>query len=207
MLLAIDTSAGTDVAVVTEAGRQLGAFRLDDSRRHAEAIGVAIAAALDEAGIRASHVTGVVAGMGPGPFTGLRVGVAAARTFAAARNLPLSPMPSHDAIAHEWRHEHPDHRGPLLVTTDARRRELAASRYEPGEVSARDGFALCTPADAEALAAGGLAHVAATQVSAWHLALAWLDRRLAGLPEFPNELLYLRAPDAKPGAVPKRVTA
>ncbi|RRJ87592.1 tRNA (adenosine(37)-N6)-threonylcarbamoyltransferase complex dimerization subunit type 1 TsaB [Gulosibacter macacae] len=203
MLLAIDTSAGTDVAVVTEAGRLRGHYRLDDARRHAEAVGIGISRVLDEAGIRPQHVTGVICGMGPGPFTGLRVGVAAARTFAFVHGVPLHPVPSHDAIAHEWRHDHPDHRGPILVTTDARRREFAASRYEQGEVTSSEGFTLLTPAEAEAVT---ITRADASQVSAWHLALAWLDRRQGGLPEAADEILYLRAPDAKPGAVPKRVT-
>jgi hypothetical protein len=47
----------------------------------------------------------------------------------------------------------------------------------------------------------------AREVSAAHLALAWLERRERGLPGATDEILYLRAPDAKPGAVPKRVTA
>lgn len=219
MLLAIDTSAGTDVAVVTEGGRLRGRYRLDDGRRHAEAIGIGIHRALGEAGVQPRHITGVVCGMGPGPFTGLRVGVAAARAFAFAQGVPLHPVASHDAIAHEWRRDHPDEHGPLLVTTDARRRELAASRYAPGGLRAEpqpvdgaDGaaapFVLVRPDDAEALAAGeGRIRVAATGVSAEHLALAWLDGEQAGLAPVADEILYLRAPDAKPGAVPKRVTA
>lgn len=203
MLLAIDTSAGTDVAVVSDQGRVIGEFREPSSRHHAEVIGAAIVTALETAGITAAEITDVVCGMGPGPFTGLRVGVAAARTFAFARSLPLHPMPSHDAIAHEWRHEHPANTGSLLVTTDARRRELALSHYPAGSVLADGGFQLVAPdavPEAEARAD-------ARQVSAAHLALAWLARQEQGVPADADEILYLRAPDAKPGAVPKRVTA
>lgn len=207
MFLALDTSAGTDVAVVSDGGRVRGEYRLDDGRRHAEAIGIGIRRALAEAGVQPRHVAGVICGMGPGPFTGLRVGVAAARAFAFARGVPLHPVASHDAIAHEWRRANPDDRSPLLVTTDARRRELAASRYAADELRAGP-FELVSPADAEALAAAeGRVHVPGRQVSAAHLALSWLDGLHAGLDDIADEILYLRAPDAKPGAVPKRVTA
>ncbi|MFD2756888.1 tRNA (adenosine(37)-N6)-threonylcarbamoyltransferase complex dimerization subunit type 1 TsaB [Gulosibacter faecalis] len=203
MLLAIDTSAGCDVAVVSDQGRVLGEYREPSARHHAEAIGLAIAGALEAAGIGPADVTGVVCGMGPGPFTGLRVGVAAARTFAFAHRLPLHPLPSHDAIAHEWRHAHPADEGELIVTTDARRRELALSRYAAGSPVAASGFTLVAPDAVPDDATRADAH----EVSAAHLALAWLERRERGLPEATDEILYLRAPDAKPGAVPKRVTA
>ncbi|MDJ1370025.1 tRNA (adenosine(37)-N6)-threonylcarbamoyltransferase complex dimerization subunit type 1 TsaB [Gulosibacter molinativorax] len=204
MLLAIDTSAGTDVAVVSEGGRVLAQSRTVDTRRHAEIIGPSISFVLREAGIGPQHVTQVVSGMGPGSFTGLRVGIAAARTFAFARNLPLIPMPSHEAIAHEWRAAHPEHDGALNVTTDAKRRELALTHFAAGETVAGD-FVLVQP-DAPELSSGDATHVPATQVSAAHLALAWLDREAAGVEAAADEVLYLRAPDAKPGAVPKRVT-
>ncbi|WP_087004825.1 tRNA (adenosine(37)-N6)-threonylcarbamoyltransferase complex dimerization subunit type 1 TsaB [Gulosibacter sp. 10] len=202
MLLAIDTSAGSDVAVVSEAGRVLAQSRIADTRHHAESIGPAIAEVLQQAGIGPQHVTQVVCGIGPGSFTGLRVGVAAARAFAFARGLPLHPMPSHEAIAHEWRHEHPEHAGAINVTTDAKRRELALTHFPAGEALA-GAFELVAP---DAVPAD-VVHVPAAQVSAAHLALAWLDRELLGVPAEPDEVLYLRAPDAKPGAVPKRVTS
>lgn len=203
MLLAIDTSAGTDVAVVSEGGRVLAQSRIADTRRHAEIIGPSISYVLRQAGIGPQHITQVVCGMGPGSFTGLRVGIAAARTFAFARNVPLIPMPSHEAIAHEWRAANPDHTGAINVTTDAKRRELALTHFGAGESVAGD-FELIAP---DAVVGGeDSAHVPATQVSAAHLALAWLDREIHGVAAAPDEVLYLRAPDAKPGAVPKRVT-
>lgn len=206
MLLAIDTSAGTDVAVVSSHGRVLGEARLADRRHHAEAIGAAIRDALERAGIAARHVTQVVAGMGPGPFTGLRVGVAAARAFAAARELPLVPIGSHDAIAHEWRVANLEASGDLLVTTDARRRELACSRYPRGWVIAAEGPILARPDEVDERFAGITHRVDATDVSAAHLALAWLDRVTLGLDPDDDRLVYLRAPDAVPATGVKRVT-
>ncbi len=64
--------------------------------------------------------------MGPGPFTGLRVGIAAARAFAAGRGIPVHPVASHDAVAF-------GRTAPTLVVTDARRREVAWTTYEPGD--------------------------------------------------------------------------
>ncbi|KAB1662331.1 tRNA (adenosine(37)-N6)-threonylcarbamoyltransferase complex dimerization subunit type 1 TsaB [Pseudoclavibacter chungangensis] len=207
MLLAIDTSAGTDVAVVSPGGRVLGTSRGDDRRHHAEAIGDAIRDALDAAGLGTRHVTEVVAGMGPGPFTGLRVGVAAARAFAFGLGVRCVPLRSHDAIAHEWRQRHLDATGDLLVTTDARRRELACTVYPFGRLVPDEPTVLVAP-DEVATRFDGVAHrVDAERVSATHLALAWLDRVQLGQDADPDELVYLRAPDAKPAAGRKRVTS
>lgn len=205
MLLAIDTSAGTDVALVDGSSREvLAEFREPNPRHHAEVIGVGIEAVLRDADRAADDVTEVVCGMGPGPFTGLRVGVAAARTFAFARGVPLRPMPSHDAIAREWRAMHPDHAGAITVLTDARRRELACTRYSAGAFEGEP-FVLVSPGDVDAVI-DGAARVDADQVSAAQLAFAWCERRERGIAAASDEILYSRAPDAKPGAVPKRVS-
>lgn len=206
MLLAIDTSAGTDAAVVSSHGRVLGVSRLRDRRHHAEQIGRAIREAIAEAGLAPRHITQVVAGMGPGPFTGLRVGVAAARAFAAARAVPFVPIASHDAIAHEWRAAHLECGGDLVVTSDARRRELACSRYPAGWVIAAEGPVLLRPDEVEGHFAGAPNRVDATAVSAAHLALAWLDRITLDLGPDADRVRYLRAPDAVPATAPKRVT-
>ena len=117
MLLAIDTSAGTSVALVA-GGRVLAEADEPGTRRHAEAIGTLLRDVLRDAGAVPGDVTGVVAGMGPGPFTGLRVGIAAARAFAFGIGAPVHPVVSHDAIAHGAGTR-------VLVVTDARRREVA----------------------------------------------------------------------------------
>ncbi|CAG7844152.1 putative protein [Pseudoclavibacter triregionum] len=207
MLLAIDTSAGCEAAVVDADGRVLAAWRRDDARGHAEAIGIAIRACLEEAGLEPSAIREVVAGIGPGPFTGLRVGVAAARAFALAIGVPCTAIPSHDAIAREHRAAHPEHDVPILVLTDARRRQLAASRYVPGSPAAAEAPVLVAAAEADALLAPGETRVDASRVDAAQLALALLDRRAAGIPDATGELLYLRVPDAIPSAGPKRVSA
>ena len=91
MLLAIDTSAGTSVAVVDRDGGILAERSQSDTMRHAEVIGELIDAVLRESGVAVAALSGVAAGMGPGPFTGLRVGIAAAKAFAFGAHKPLVP--------------------------------------------------------------------------------------------------------------------
>lgn len=205
MLLAIDTSAGTSVAVVDPVtGRALAERSTDDSRRHAEVIGPFLAETLAEAGITGAEVTGVVAGTGPGPFTGLRVGIAAARTFAAARDVPFLPLVSHDAIAADLQ------RRPVVVLTDARRREVYWSAYD--ETGTRvAGPGLAKPADLdEAIRASRPDAVdwpreTVTTVPAGRLGSLAADRLASGAPFADDTPLYLRDPDVTVPGAPKRV--
>lgn len=204
MLLAIDTSAGTAVAVVADDGRVVAERSTDDTRRHAEVIGPFLEDALHEAGLAASALRGVVVGIGPGPFTGLRVGIAAARTLALAAGIPLLPLPSHDAVAQRLV-EGGAVAGRFAVVTDARRREVAVSVYsstlplpqvvESAHLVPRAGW---TPPD------GVIAHEVA-EIPATALAHAALARIAADLPFAAPEPLYLRAPDVTLSS-PKRVT-
>ena len=104
MLLAIDTSAGTSVAVVDRDRGVLAERGIPDTMRHAEVVGTLIDECLREAGIAVSELSGVVGGMGPGPFTGLRVGIAAARVFALGAGTAFVPLVSHDALEPTWEH-------------------------------------------------------------------------------------------------------
>jgi tRNA threonylcarbamoyl adenosine modification protein YeaZ len=188
VLLAIDTSAGTSVAVV-DGGRVLSLAEEAGTRRHAEAIGTLLRAALAETGATPRDVTGVVAGMGPGPFTGLRVGIAAARAFAFGVGIPVHPVVSHDAIAF-------GHPGRVLVVTDARRREVAWSVYGP-DVTRLEGPELCLRDGFEAIEAlhPGVPVLDPPTVSAASLGLVAELLLSAGRPLGPEEPLYLRAPD------------
>lgn len=208
MLLAIDTSAGTSVAVVDRERGVLAERSSPDSRGHAELIGTFIDECLRQAGIHRAELSGVVAGMGPGPFTGLRVGIAAARTFALGLGRPVVPIMSHDAIAFGA-----DDDGPLIVVTDARRRELFWSAY-----SGRDAAALPVRATGPALtAAAELDHLVAQHpgarvldgglVSSAALGLLAETMYAAGRPFAPDNAVYLRSPDVTLSAGPKRVTA
>jgi tRNA threonylcarbamoyl adenosine modification protein YeaZ len=143
VLLAIDTSAGTSVAVVDRDAGILAELGESDTRRHAEVIGTLIQAALRESGVAVTDLSGVAVGMGPGPFTGLRVGIAAARAFAFGAGKPVVPVVSHDAIAFGATE-------PLLVVTDARRREVYWSAYSGSDevgLPVRDSGPGLTPPD------------------------------------------------------------
>ena len=145
VLLAIDTSAGTSVAIV-DAGRVLAERSSSGRRGHAELIGRFIADVIDDAGIVPSDVDGVAIGMGPGPFTGLRVGIAAARAFAFGIGRPVLPIASHDAVAFAQARVGTAER--IVVVTDARRGEVAWTAY-----AAPDAAGLPVPLADPALAA------------------------------------------------------
>jgi tRNA threonylcarbamoyladenosine biosynthesis protein TsaB len=199
VLLAIDTSAGTSVAVV-DAGRVLAAASEAGTRHHAEAIGTLLRQALGDAGIRPADVDGVVAGMGPGPFTGLRVGIAAARAFAFGIGAAVHPVGSHDAIA--WGREER-----VLVVTDARRREVAWSLYDPNLVRVA-GPALADRGEGFAAIVAshpGVPVLDPVEVSAASLGLVAEYLLAAGRPLGPDQPLYLRAPDATIPAPLKQV--
>ncbi|MGX5696468.1 tRNA (adenosine(37)-N6)-threonylcarbamoyltransferase complex dimerization subunit type 1 TsaB [Agromyces soli] len=205
MLLAIDTSAGTSAAVV-DRDRETGALRVlaehsvDDAMRHAEVIGELIAGVLADAAVAPARLSGVAGGMGPGPYTGLRVGIAAAHAFALGIARPFVPVPSHDAIA--WASYRDGASGPLQVVTDARRREFAVSEFSgldddelPQRTSGPKLFARDavpgfdgTRLDASAVSAGAIGLVAELAFAAGRLPLA-LD-----------EAIYLREPDVTPSA-------
>jgi tRNA threonylcarbamoyladenosine biosynthesis protein TsaB len=205
VLLAIDTSAGTSVAVVDLDRGILSQADEAGTRRHAEVIGTLIERVLAESGVSPRELSGVVEGMGPGPFTGLRVGIAAARAFAFGIGKPVVPLISHDALALDLSE-------PLLVVTDARRREVAWSSYAAGDELGLPvrvaGPHLAFPAGLETDVEGysGYRRVDAATIPAG--ALGMLGERLfAARRGFgPSEPLYLRPPDVTPSSGPKRVS-
>lgn len=207
MLLAVDCSAGSSVALVADDGTVLARRADPDPRRHAEAIGALLTGALADAGATPDDVSAVVAGMGPGPFTGLRVGIAAARAFARGAGVPVLTLVSHDAVAITAG-------TPVVVVTDARRRELAWSAYgDPTPEGAPVRFAGPFLAPAEGLDAAldaalgdraGLPRIHAETIDAGHLGHAAALLQIAGpVPEIGP--VYLRAPDVTLSA-PKRVS-
>lgn len=206
MLLAIDTSAGTSVAVVDRDGGVLSEVIETDTMRHAEVIGTLIDEALTASGVQVDALSGVVAGMGPGPFTGLRVGIAAAKAFAIGAGKPLVPVVSHDAVAYDWYAE--GNVGAVVVVTDARRRERYWTAY-----SGADGFGLPVRLDGPGLAKPDelphpdIPRLDAQVVPAGRLGMLAELRYANGLPMDADEALYLRSPDVTLSAGPKRVTA
>jgi tRNA threonylcarbamoyl adenosine modification protein YeaZ len=121
-VLAIDTSVGVSVAILRSNG-ELTQSQAVDHGMQGELTAELISQVVADSGIEISEITDVVVGVGPGPFTGLRVGLVTAAVFAHAQNIPIHGICSLDAIAF-------DYAKPCVVVTDARRKELYWARYE-----------------------------------------------------------------------------
>ncbi len=210
MLLAIDTSAGTSVAVVDRDRGVIAEAGESDTRRHAEVIGELIELCLHESGVAASELSAVAAGMGPGPFTGLRVGIAAANAFALGVGKPVVRVVSHDAIA--FGHYASGGFGRLLVVTDARRREVYWSTWEGadgfGLPQRSEGPALTRPDDLVAVVSDypNYRRLDASEVSAGSLGMLAEGLFQHGREFAGSQALYLRSPDVTVPNAPKRVS-
>jgi tRNA threonylcarbamoyl adenosine modification protein YeaZ len=202
IVLAIDTATPAVTAGVVRrapAGVDVLAERVTlDARAHAEQLTPNVLGALAGAGLAMSDLDAVVVGCGPGPFTGLRVGMATAAAYAHALGLPVYGVCSLDAIG-------VDTTGDVLVVTDARRREVYWARYRDGvRVGGPD---VDSPADVPAAAdavAGSPDHAALFDLprqAPTHPSASGLVRAVDWAAE-PGPLipLYLRRPDAKPQA-------
>ena len=126
MLLSIDTSAGTSAALF-DGERLLSSVFFDDPFGHAENIAKAVTGVLSQANLAANALENIAVGIGPAPYTGLRVGIAAAKALAGALGVGLHGVMVLDAIAFSRTEER------LLVTTDAKRGELFAAGYVFGK--------------------------------------------------------------------------
>lgn len=168
-VLAIDTSTSRTSVAIIEADNVLFSGFLDGATAH----GPSLPALVQEA-LPISDVDEVVVGMGPGPFTGLRVGIAFAHSFALARGIPVRGVCSLDAIAAQINDND------FIVTVDARRKEVYWARYTDG---ARVGEpAVNFPAD-----------VSGAPI---HADLFPDMQALVNLPGNIDEPIYLRRPDA-----------
>lgn len=202
MILAIDTSAGTSVALLVSDG-VLVQRDSEDPMRHAEAIGPLIAAVLGAANTTASAVEAVAVGVGPGPFTGLRVGIAAGEAFALGLGCSVVPVPSHDAVAFGWYMA--GNNGRLQVVTDARRREVAVSDYSGLD---GDGVPVRTMGPVLHLRTevpeASEIRLEPTQINAGDVARLAAALRAAGRSISDGSAIYLRPPDVTLAA-PKQV--
>lgn len=218
VVLAIDTATPAVTAGVVRrgpAGVDVLAERVTlDARAHAECLTPNVLGALADAGLGMADLDAVVVGCGPGPFTGLRVGMATAAAYGHALALPAVGVCSLDAIGI-------DTTGEVLVVTDARRREVYWARYRDGaRVAGPAVNAPCdVPADVAAVA-GSPVHSALFDLPILppvHPTAAGLVRAVdwasAGWSETTGEWsgppqplvpLYLRRPDAKPRSEPVR---
>ncbi len=188
-ILAIDTAtAAVTAGVLTMDGLEVLAERVTvNARAHAEQLTPNVLAALGDAGLTVNDLTAVVVGCGPGPFTGLRVGMATAAAYGHALGIPVYGVCSLDAIGVHTT-------GDALVVTDARRHEVYWARYRDGVRVA--GPAVNKPADVPG------ADDALTRAPAYPTA-AGLVRAVSDWTAQPAPLipLYLRRPDAKPSAM------
>jgi tRNA threonylcarbamoyl adenosine modification protein YeaZ/ribosomal-protein-alanine acetyltransferase len=167
-----------------------------DARAHAEQITPNVLGALEDSGLTMADLSAVVVGCGPGPFTGLRVGMATASAYGHALDIPVHGVCSLDAVGGQTT-------GETLVVTDARRREIYWARYRDGVRIGGPG--VDAPADVDPVGAQAVAgspeHVALfglpwcgpTYPAAMGLAAAVVDWSQNPAPPVP---LYLRRPDA-----------
>lgn len=170
--LAIDTSTSRTIVGVVEDGRVLFEKSHEGATDHGRALSELVSHALKIS----APVNQVVVGMGPGPFTGLRVGISFAHTFAIARSIPVIGVCSLDAIAVDQKN--------YTVAVDARRKEIYWARYENG--LRVDGPHVSKPADV----AGFIFDVYPDMTKLVSLATSQNVR----------EPMYLRRPDAVPTA-------
>jgi tRNA threonylcarbamoyl adenosine modification protein YeaZ len=132
LLLAIDTATSAITVALHDGERVLAESNTLDARGHGEYLAPGIVEVLTRAGLATADVSAVVVGTGPGPFTGLRVGLVTAQTFAFARGIPVFGVCSLDAMAHQaWLEDLAGELGQsCVVATDARRKEVYWARYE-----------------------------------------------------------------------------
>ncbi|MDO5503686.1 MAG: tRNA (adenosine(37)-N6)-threonylcarbamoyltransferase complex dimerization subunit type 1 TsaB [Actinomycetia bacterium] len=219
ILLAMDTSTSAITVAVHDGSRLLAERAVIDARAHTEHLAPLIVETLAEAGIGPEDVTAVAVGVGPGPFTGLRVGLVTAKTFAYARGIPCHGVVSLDVLAHAAvSGGFLDEATEFIVTTDARRKEVYLARYSVGDGRAHretDPEVIRPadiPEDLRALPAVGRGPLLYPEIltnpvdvldaSAGALAEVALQQLADGV-EVGLDALYLRRPDAQPSVAPK----
>ncbi|MFB0616870.1 tRNA (adenosine(37)-N6)-threonylcarbamoyltransferase complex dimerization subunit type 1 TsaB [Streptomyces sp. AGS-58] len=209
LLLALDTATPAVTVALHDGTDVIASSSQVDARRHGELLLPAVDRVLTRAGLKLEAVTGIVVGTGPGPYTGLRVGLMTADTFGLALGVPVYGVCTLDGLAHAAGIE----TGPFVVATDARRKEVYWATYADPRTRLT-GPAVDRPADI----AGQVAGLPAAGAGALlypdtfpdarepeHVSAASLASLAAGKLAAGEELpaprpLYLRRPDAQ---VPK----
>ncbi|GGD23466.1 tRNA (adenosine(37)-N6)-threonylcarbamoyltransferase complex dimerization subunit type 1 TsaB [Nocardioides daphniae] len=211
MLLAFDTATPL-VTVALHDGHDVVAEQVSERpMKHGESLAPLIDAVTRGAGIVRQDLTAVAVGAGPGPFTGLRVGLVTARTLGMALEIPVYAVCTLDVLAVEA-FDTGAVDGSFLVATDARRKEVYVASYTDGVRV--DGPAVLKPAagatSAPVVGEGALLYpddfpyaVGPSRPSAGWLARVVSEERAELLDPEP---LYLRRPDAVANAAPKPVS-
>ncbi|MFJ9126082.1 tRNA (adenosine(37)-N6)-threonylcarbamoyltransferase complex dimerization subunit type 1 TsaB [Streptomyces sp. NPDC102340] len=212
LLLALDTATPAVTVALHDGTSVVAESSQVDARRHGELLLPAVDRMFTEAGLRLDAVTGIVVGVGPGPYTGLRVGLMTADTFGLALGVPVHGVCTLDGLAYEAG-DALDGAGPFVVATDARRKEVYWARYEDARTRVTEA-AVDRPADIASLVEGLPAVGAGARlypdtfpdargpenVSAAALAALAAEKLAAGEELLEPRPLYLRRPDAQ---VPK----
>ena len=212
MLLAFDTATALVTVALHDGDRVVVEHSSEQPMKHGEHLAPLIARAMADAGIVQQDLTAIAVGVGPGPFTGLRVGLVTARTLGFVLQVPVYGVCSLDVIAAEAVGSGAA-TGSFLVATDARRKEVYLASYdEQGQRLA--GPAVSRPADvattAQVAGAGPSLYpesfpssIGPERPSAGWLAAAMTEELVELLDPDP---LYLRRPDAVAGAARKPVS-
>ena len=214
MLLTFDTASPTvSVALFdTDTDRVLAELESTRPMKHGEELAPLIAAALSEAGLARTDVTAIGVGVGPGPFTGLRVGLVTARTLAFVLDLPIHGVCSLDALAVQAASGSAQGRE-FVVATDARRKEVYLASYDDqgkrltGPVVAKpDTVVTQLPVVGE----GAVLYPESfpNALGPVRPSAGWLARAIVGKQAelLEPEPLYLRRPDAETARPPKKVS-
>ena len=202
--LAIDTSHHVAVGLARD-GVPVDAEVVADTRAHGEALMPGVVEVCRRQSLRVADVDEFVVGMGPGPFTGLRVGVAAAATLARLAGVDLHRVCSLDALALQWRASGAP--SEFVVASDARRKELYwAQQRDGGRVGEPRVGAPGTLPDVPVAGPVPEAMRASLRFDPsgpTSIDVALLAARWAELPVAPSEPYYLRPADATVGGPPK----
>ncbi len=212
MLLALDTSTPFVAVALYADGTVLDSATSDRPLQHGERLAPMIAEALARTGARRTDLTGVAVGVGPGPYTGLRVGLVTARTLGLALGLPVRGVGSLDVLAVQAAADLAPGE-PFVATLDARRKELFWAAYD-ADGTRLEGPSVDRPGDLPAdrlvVGAGPGLYPDAFDRTGGPAApdAGWLARAVAeGLAEVVEpEPVYLRRPDAVAPGPPKRVS-
>jgi len=212
VLLAFDTSTPAVTVALHDGEQVVAESNAVDAMRHGELLAPGISTVMTEAGIVRQDLGAIAVGVGPGPFTGLRVGLVTARTLAAVLEIPVYGVCTLDVLAAEAV-DAGQVAEDFVVATDARRKEVYWAAYD-GQGHRLEGPYVSKPADISTggpvVGRGALLYpdafprfLAPEHPNAAVLARVVTDERVE---LFDPEPLYLRRPDIAPPGKPKRVS-